>query len=314
MAENTTNVYENCSDLPFLNIFYIVGGVIIVIENVLMAVVIIRTPRLHSMANIFVTSLAVADAIVGFINVLTGVFFIIVTPGDWIFIKVITAFYVCYMGSTMGAYLHITIIAIDRYLYIVHPFVYFKYVNQRLAVTVLLALWILMSVYMLTVAIILTEKPVCFVNDFMHLNIAYIDRCISMFILSVTFLAYFRIAALSLKHRQSIASVNVAVLSSSANASQQENVRTGLSGDSWRHKWTTMRFYLVMTGSIAVMIFPMTICTFISGFDVKIDDNVLNVFYLLPTLQSGFNVFINIFLNSDFKQAVYNLFLCRIVS
>lgn len=310
-VSTTDNKFNNCFLPTWLNILYVSVGAIIVFSNVLVTVVIIRTPKLHSIANTFVASLAVADAIIGLVNFLWGVVFLVVTPPDWVFINLDTAFSASSMGTILGAYLHITVIAIDRYLYIVHPFVYFRYAKQQSAIIVLLALWILISLYVLAVAMILNNMSVCSVSDFLETNIVHVDGCISLILFLVTFLAYLRIAALALKHGRSVASVDIVVQSSSTKARQQGNTKGGLSKDSWRHKRKTIRFYLMMTGSIVIMAFPITICNFIAVFHVKIDKNLLYIFFLLPKLQSVFNVFISIFINTDFRRAMHNLFLCR---
>ncbi|CAG5136286.1 unnamed protein product [Candidula unifasciata] len=273
-----------------------------------MIVVIVRTPRLHNFANVFVTSLALTDAIVGLATLIGGTAFVVVEPSDWMFEKIQAAFTVCYMGTTFGSFLHVAVIAIERYAYIVHPFWYYRWINKQLVTIILASTWILVAVYTLIISIILQNSFVCLFDAFTHLDIFYVDSCISLLLLSLTLMAYFRIAVLSLKHRRSVTAVNVAVLSAS-NVTQRAGIRTNLQENSWRDVRKTLSFYLVMTGSLAAFTFPLTVFALLARFSSKMDTNVLTLFMFLPILQSGFNFFIFIFMSSDFKQVVHNLFL-----
>ncbi|CAG5136287.1 unnamed protein product [Candidula unifasciata] len=300
-----------CSASPWLNVIYCTAGSLIVFENVLMIVVIIRTPGLHNIANILVTSLSVTDAIVGFIAAMAGILFAVLKPSDWIFRYIYISVAATILGTTLCSHLHIAAIAIDRYIYIAHPFFYFRHVNEKVVFRCLLGVWFLVSLYTLASALSIKTRMFCLMREVMDLYISYVGSWITLFLLCLTSAAYFRIAAISLRHRRSIASVNIAALPST-NPSQPGNDRVSISEETWTHMLKTVRFFVVMTGSFAAMMVPVTICNFLFGH-VQLSKTLLNTVTMLPILQSGFNFFINIFMNSDFRQAVVQVFLCRSV-
>ncbi|KAK3798064.1 hypothetical protein RRG08_034624 [Elysia crispata] len=121
----------------------------IITVNIITLVTLYRTPGLHTSSNAFMASLAVSDLIVGVALVPFSIAF---TPlnrsGGFDFHKRL-----CHllMGGCLGmavvSTLHMTLIAIDRYIYIVWPYLYLRLVTRRTVVCSISVVWLIGIVF-----------------------------------------------------------------------------------------------------------------------------------------------------------------------
>lgn len=302
MNETERNASTIIPSNTWSHIAFTCVGVAITFENVLMIIVILRDARLRTIANIIITSLAVTDAVVGLTTSMYVVAISHAKLASWICKYLYNGLGNSSFGMVLSSHLHVTAIAIERYVYIVHPFIYFTYVNERFIIKVVLAFWIFVIIFILIGIISGRKAERCLLKDVFEEIAVYVGCFIQLVLLIITSFAYFQIANISLKHRRSIAA------QTSGAASHHNNIGSAFTTGNWVQVSRSIRFYLVMTGSLVFLSTPSTICVFVNGKYRYIGANVFRYIVFLPVVQSSTNFLINIFMNSDFRKSIKDLF------
>lgn len=118
-------------------------SIFIIAVNSLTIFVIRATRRLQTLSNIYVMSLAVSDLIVGLGLVPLSAFYVPYVRKNYYDQNV--NFCVFVLGINLGvaviSSLHMSLIATDRYIYIIWPYTYQKYVDQRAIYITLSCTW-----------------------------------------------------------------------------------------------------------------------------------------------------------------------------
>lgn len=112
--------------------------------NLLAILSIWRTPSLRTLPNLYVASLAAADFVVGLGTVVLALFLLPAVRVQlfYRYINLCVLMHGTNLGMTAVSVLHMTLISIDRFLYINRPYVYERVVTVRLVIVCLTGIWI----------------------------------------------------------------------------------------------------------------------------------------------------------------------------
>ncbi|KAK3746688.1 hypothetical protein RRG08_008200 [Elysia crispata] len=170
---------NGCSDRHIddgggLATFAVIVGVCLICENLLLINVIVRTRTLHTNTNILVASLAITDVLVGVQVCIMGLSeqptglrsWLELTPYQ---VRIFDSFLTGLNYSLVTVSItHLSVLTLDRYLYLLWPFHYQIRVTRRKVLATAGILWTLGLVYLLS-AIIILRKPeyhmVCIIWD-----------------------------------------------------------------------------------------------------------------------------------------------------
>ncbi|GFO20857.1 beta-1 adrenergic receptor [Plakobranchus ocellatus] len=176
-TEPHTDQY-GCSDEHFssdpLKYFVIFAGVAIMFENLTLIIVICRTRSLYSITNILVASMAITDFAVGCQCVQLGLLAQAGGMRSWLglrgekmhlFLSVTVS-----MNTSLAlvSLLHMCLLALDRYLYVLIPFRYERLVTRRRVLATAFAVWTLGLVFVAVVVSKLQEdeyRKICVLSQ-----------------------------------------------------------------------------------------------------------------------------------------------------
>ncbi|GFR63272.1 D(2) dopamine receptor [Elysia marginata] len=156
---NLSTKRKGCSADDFnsvgaLNYFVILFGIFLVFENILLITVIGRTRSLHTNTNILVASLAVTDVLMGIQCTLNGMIGLYVGFRSWLIKENLniqvhdTIMLGVNCSLIVTSLLHVTLLTIDRYLYVSWPFRYTRYVTRNRVLATAAGVWTLGLTYM----------------------------------------------------------------------------------------------------------------------------------------------------------------------
>ncbi|GFO22331.1 5-hydroxytryptamine receptor 1a [Plakobranchus ocellatus] len=147
-----------------LSYFIILVGVTLLCENLLLIYVIGRTRSLHSITNILVASMGLTDVLVGAQGCIMGLIslpnglrsWLNLTPSD---VHVFDSFMISLStGLVSVSILHVSLLAVDRYLYILWPFHYTRRVTRSRVLFTAGGIWMLGLGYVLLLTIQLQNE------------------------------------------------------------------------------------------------------------------------------------------------------------
>lgn len=142
---NANGSFQTTYDVPtglicLLAFLYGIVSLLAVLGNGLVIVIIVRNQRMHTVTNIFIANLAVADVIIGMFSIPFQ--FQAALLQRWVL-----ANFMCSLApmvqviSVNVSIFTLTIIAVDRYIAVIHPFR--AGCSQRWAAVIITATWIL---------------------------------------------------------------------------------------------------------------------------------------------------------------------------
>ncbi|KAH9525078.1 hypothetical protein Btru_000279 [Bulinus truncatus] len=144
-----------------LAIIALLMSAFIIFVNVLTIVVIRRTPSLRTLSNTYVISLALSDMVVGVCLLPLSLFYVPVTR-TLLFdhnIRFCVLVFGINLGVAVVSNINMTLIAADRYIYIVYPYTYQRVVNQKCVLVLLACAWGFGVIYALVPQINQRQDP-----------------------------------------------------------------------------------------------------------------------------------------------------------
>lgn len=186
-----TNTPEDISNLDLnsvtlidvlLFMFACLLAAFICIGNITAVLAIWHTPSLRSLPNLYVASLACADFIVGLGCILLALFLLPPTRSRLFFryIHLCVLMQGLNLGMCAVSVLHMTLISVDRFLYIARPYFYERVVKLRPAVVAICAIWTFGVVYSLLPQFIhrpYGDQPVCDVTMVLPIGYLFYSSC-----------------------------------------------------------------------------------------------------------------------------------------
>ncbi|XP_046730111.1 trace amine-associated receptor 13c-like [Silurus meridionalis] len=181
--------------------------------NLLIIISVLYFKQLHTPTNILVFSLAVSDFFAG--ALLMPPMLIWIIESCWIFGKIF-----CIVFWFIGAFItvlstyNITLIAVDRYLALSHPFLYMNRVSVRITCIIITFYWCVVVTYITALLYFngnFKDSVTCPGECFLFLNEVWsvIDLVYSLiFPLSVIIILYSRVFLIAKKHATAIRELN----------------------------------------------------------------------------------------------------------
>ncbi|CAG5123690.1 unnamed protein product [Candidula unifasciata] len=269
---------------------------IVISNSVLTIVTICRTRELHTNQYIFIVSLSIADILMALsffataIIHLTGLNSIVEDFG--IINKLL---YGMLFSCVVLDMLHMSIIAVDRYIHIAHPFYYIKYMTKQRTVKILSVAYVL-----------------CFIDTFIP-AIAYQDdtykRCLNTnepteyyysntSILSintiVAFLCYSKIAWIAIRHKQAAMFRRQQTRDTESNIINRNNRMMVMK---------SVKFFLAMFGVFFMLSLPPFVITNLAASSIVSDVLKVIATYCFP-LHSVLNFIICCSMSQSFFKAL----------
>lgn len=150
MVGNRTYTCAHNSAADELTLAYISVpiGDFVVTQNVLSIVIIRRSPKLHTNANIVVASIACGDIYLSLVYAVDGILYL---PGvvDPLWNHAVLDACICGAGysSLLLSVSQLGLIAVDRYIHIAHPLYYMAHVTRPRVYATIALFWLVALVY-----------------------------------------------------------------------------------------------------------------------------------------------------------------------
>ncbi|BFZ25139.1 hypothetical protein BsWGS_28178 [Bradybaena similaris] len=179
----TNDAAVNINDVSVDDITLVIVALILSISiisvNFITIIVIKKIRRLQTVSNMYIVSLAAADLVVGLGLLPLSVFYIPSIRRDYYDRNVNFCVFVfgINLGMAVVSTLHMALIATDRYLYIVWPYLYQKYVQRKLVFGILACTWIFGLFYSL-------------LPQFIHQDASKVSKCDITIIMPKSFIFY----------------------------------------------------------------------------------------------------------------------------
>ncbi|GFO46654.1 beta-1 adrenergic receptor [Plakobranchus ocellatus] len=216
---------EHFSSDPF-NYFHILAGAAIMFENLILIIIICRSKSLHTITNILVASMAVTDFAVGTQCVQIGLLSQSSGMRSWLGLKgdkmhlFLSFLFSGNVSCVLVSFLHMCLLAVDRYLYVLLPFRYERLVTRRRVLSTACTVWTLGLIYVAAVTSLLQKKEyrkTCLLYEMLLVFYYWPLVIANILCLLVVLTCTLGIAQLALKHRRKKMIRNVDIASTPDN-------------------------------------------------------------------------------------------------
>ncbi|KAH9523313.1 hypothetical protein Btru_066364 [Bulinus truncatus] len=304
---NLTSLYVETTEVTLTDavivILCFVFSFLICIVNIFTILVVWRTTLLRTYAFTYVVSLAVADFIVGLQFLPLALFFLPPTRVRLFNYNI----HMCLLmngltvGMTSVSLLHMGIISIDRYFYIVRPYFYEKAVNSRLVTTLIVLSWT-MGVFLLVLPQLIHKDVVSVPSCDLTLLVPVWHLFYGVWILyfSVTLLIllmYVLIFLAAVKQRRAVNVISTSIEPTAGSYNSQTFNRD---------RRRSFRFFLTLFGVFFMCLTPVVV---VMGLDYYLDVPVIlyRFFVVLAMSNSGMNFVIFALQNKVFRVSLLRM-------
>ncbi|CAL1546125.1 unnamed protein product, partial [Lymnaea stagnalis] len=263
--------------------------------NILTIVVIRRTPFLRTLSNMYVTSLAASDLVVG-LGLIPLSLFYIPSLRDRLFdrnIHFCAFIFGLNLGVSIVSSITMTLIATDRYIYILRPYAYKRVVTRRYVLVLVCLTWVFGVLYGLLPQLIHNDAagvPKCDITLVMPVGyLFYTNLTIYSILIVLDFVLYTQILYTAYRQRRIIDAAAPVV---SEPPSRKGNLRL-----------KSIKFFLTVFGVYFMCLTPTVVCMGVDYYS-PVPRFLYNTFNLLALMNSGINFVIYILLNVKFKVSV----------
>ncbi|XP_012936315.1 5-hydroxytryptamine receptor 4-like [Aplysia californica] len=298
-----------------LCVFSALLSIFVIGSNVITILAIWKTAALRSITNAYVASLAVTDMIVGFDLILMALFMLPNLRAE-LFYKSIHACVLMQgisIAMTVLSVIHMTFIAVERYMYICKPYLYPRVVTKRFVSCTLAFAWTFGIFYAILpqfTHVPYGEIPLCDITK--TLRIEYLFYCISAMyfpVVCIIVAMYVLILRVALRQTKAISST---VPSVTGAISQQGNTGTGdqhknsKDNASRRATLKSVKFFLTVFGVFFVCVTPTVV---VAGLDfyTMVPPSLYRLFNVITFMNSGMNFIIYAVQNQQFRAAFLRL-------
>lgn len=200
-----------------------------------------------------------------------------------------------FYGTIMLSIMHMMLLALDRYIYIAHPFYYIKYATRRRFYIILVGVWIIGLLFIIGPILVYTDDKYHQQCIFYHPPIVYLSFLMSMYlaILMVVFTCYFKIAYLAYARKKA---------ANMRRMNTRDDEECAMFSVNRNSAFRSLKFLIIMFGMFTLCTFPLCLITSISHFYNVTDDVVRSIFYLQP-----FQSIVNIVVYIKINRALYRM-------
>ncbi|KAK3729641.1 hypothetical protein RRG08_015664 [Elysia crispata] len=279
--------------------------VAIILENFLLIATIFRGAKatLSAVSYLFLNSLAVADVFVGATTLATIVCYVRMLPETGVVYQpllVLTFLFTLNYSVALLSMFHLSLIALDRYIFIAHPFVYERRVTKRSAKIAVTCCWLLTFLNAT-----ISNMPKIVKGDFatcdfrQKLDPGFCSFVTFYFIAgTISSLAYLRIYQVVSYQKRAISSTHnptalrITAMPQTNNADTDNNRCSGLKVETKfyisRSTLKTIKFFVLVFGLFVVSTFPVIAVSILSFF-FPIPNNVALGATLMQNSNSAIN-------------------------
>ncbi|CAG5136208.1 unnamed protein product, partial [Candidula unifasciata] len=177
----------------------------ILIKSIFIIVFTTRTEERQKNTNIVFASIAINDLVKGVVLLYYQVATIPFYKPNALWNNTSDSFLfgACY-GNVILSFLHLAVLTLDRYVYILHQFFYMKHVTKRRIYLVLLCIWIIGLIYIVIPIFVYADEKYHERCMILHPPVEYfcLSSCVYVFMLIVVFICCLNIACLAFKRRK----------------------------------------------------------------------------------------------------------------
>ena len=290
-------------------------GLLICLLNLLTVTAVCRVGALRTVANMHVVSLAAADLLVGLVLPVYGLSF--VAPFSLLVATskaACTLIYTWLYVSVTSSVLTLSLVSLDRYVFILHPFLYQRRLNARNTGVVIVLAWGLAVAWGTVPAYWnhFDDPGVC--RWFLYEEYERVaGTAIFSGAILITGTFYGLIVRFALKKQKEIAGLERRRRSSATASVASAAAAAAAAVPFWRKRqWRAVKLFLVVYGVFLFCWLPQFVSqaalTAVGASGTR--SSLYRWFYGLGFLNSGMNFFIYAYMNKDFRSA-FRSFLCR---
>ncbi|KAK3732501.1 hypothetical protein RRG08_030701 [Elysia crispata] len=268
--------------------------------NATTVVAIWRTPALRTLANTYVCSLACVDFVVGLVCVLLALFLLPPVRLELFFkhIEVCSLFQGTIVGMSALSAIHMTLIAVDRYLYIIKPYFYQRVINFRVVAIFLAIAWgvgLIISFLPQFIAKPYGEVPLCDITQRQPIWYTFYTCTVLFGVLCVVNVIMYSIILNAAAKQRKAVRANVPI-------SHQNGKGQGNSSNISKGTMKSIKFFLTVFGVFLVCGTPTVV---VMGLDYysRVPSQVYRFLNVVAVANSGMNFIIYAAMNKQFRQA-----------
>ncbi|KAH9503376.1 hypothetical protein Btru_072868 [Bulinus truncatus] len=208
------------------------------------------------------------------------------------------------LGMCAVSVLHMTLISVDRFLYITQPYLYVRVVKLKPAVIALGAIWSFGFMYSLLPHFIYntyTEPPVCDVTLVLPIGYLFYSSCTIYFSLVLVIVVMYSFILRTAYVQQK--SVDAATVYPDGDKEKKFFTR--------KSAWKSVKFFIVVFGVFFVCLTPVVACLGIDYY-YTVPGKLYRFLHLVAIMNSGMNFIIFAVLKKQFRQTFLKLLGLRV--